>query len=420
MGRTARDNRDTFRVKPVEKIELSEKHIKFRFILVILFAIIGIGLLVYTAFSHLAVHSGWETIAVSSSAEMNCSKDFVFQYHLGVSGVSPTVEKKTLVTAYTAATVKAYQLFNNDAAFSDVRNVFYLNHHPNEIVTVDEVLYHAFEQLDEAGNRLIYLSPLYGQYDNLFTSQNDTEAFQFDPYLNEELALWFGEIADFAKNPEDVEIRLLGDNQVELFVSERYLDYAKDYMMESFIDFYWMKNAFIIDYLAQELSAQGFLYGNLSSYDGFTRNMEPDGEEYAFHLYDRWDNTVYTAATMNYNGRKSIVYLRDYPMNSVDSWHYYEAADGRISFPYVDIADGFDRCSLHNIVGYSVDAGCSEILMKLIPLYVTEKFDADAALQLCTDNIFVVYFEQGELCYTDKDLRLTDLDNLYKERKCVK
>ncbi len=49
----------------------------------------------------------------------------------------------------------------------------------------------------------------------------------------------------------------------------------------SFIDFSWMRNAFIADYLAEGLAARGFGKGALTSFDGFARNLEQGGEDFS-------------------------------------------------------------------------------------------------------------------------------------------
>lgn len=39
--------------------------------------------------------SGWTNIEASSSAEINCGDDFIFQYYVGAAGVNATAEKKS-------------------------------------------------------------------------------------------------------------------------------------------------------------------------------------------------------------------------------------------------------------------------------------------------------------------------------------
>ena len=54
--------------------------------------------------------SGWTNIEASSSAEINCGDDFIFQYYVGAAGVNATAEKKALTLLYTDSIVKAYKM----------------------------------------------------------------------------------------------------------------------------------------------------------------------------------------------------------------------------------------------------------------------------------------------------------------------
>lgn len=59
MGRTTRrDNRDLPHLKPVEKVRLSEKHIKLRIALTALFFVIGVTALIYGLLSFLGGGDG--------------------------------------------------------------------------------------------------------------------------------------------------------------------------------------------------------------------------------------------------------------------------------------------------------------------------------------------------------------------------
>ena len=54
--------------------------------------------------------SGWTNIEASSSAEINCGDDFIFQYYVGAAGVKcHRRKKKALTLLYTDSIVKAYK-----------------------------------------------------------------------------------------------------------------------------------------------------------------------------------------------------------------------------------------------------------------------------------------------------------------------
>ena len=180
MGRTVKDpNRR--QPKPVQKVQLSEKNVGRRIVLVVLFLAIGSGFLVYGFMNFLRGDSGWREISVKAGSELNCSEDFTLKYNVGAGGVSAGGEAKALSLIYTDAAVKGYRLFNIDESFDDVTNLYDINQHPNEVMTVDPVLYDALKKVSDANCREIYLGPLYASLENLCMSNDDAAAAQFDP-----------------------------------------------------------------------------------------------------------------------------------------------------------------------------------------------------------------------------------------------
>lgn len=145
MGRTVKDPNRRL-PKPVQKVWLSEKNVGRRILLVVLLLAIGSGFLVYGFMNFLHGDSGWREISVKAGADLNCGEDFTLKYNVGASGVSAGGEAKALSLLYTDAAVKGYRLFNIDESFEDVTNLYDINQHPNEVLTVDPVLYDALKK----------------------------------------------------------------------------------------------------------------------------------------------------------------------------------------------------------------------------------------------------------------------------------
>lgn len=429
MGRTVRGgNRNhTPNVRPVQKVELSEKNTRQRLIAVIVLLVIASGAFMYALNGLMSNDSGWTNIEASSSAEINCGDDFIFQYYVGAAGVNATAEKKALTLLYTDSIVKAYKMFSSDESFEEITNVYDLNQHPNETLVVDDALYHAFELIEETGSRAIYLAPVYAEYENLFFCNDDSETVSYDAYQNGEVAAYFSEVAAYSNDPSKVNVKLLGDNQVRLSVSDDYLAFAEKNYISDFIDFSWMKNAFITDYVADVMIDNGYTLGSLTSYDGFTRNLDQtsaiaklnagsdssettDGNAvYSFNMYDRQGNVIYPAGVMHYNGARSIVSLHNYPMSDKEKYNYYEFKSGDIRTRYADTADGLCRSAVNNMVAYADDMGCAEILLKVSPVYIADTMDTEAVKSLAENGIQMIYGENSVLYYTENNLKLTDL-----------
>lgn len=402
MSRTARDNRDRARPKPVERIELNEKHPGLRLVLAVVFLLIGGASLAYGVSQLFTPQSDWVTIEAGSDQGITCASEFEFLYHLGGGELSPAAEQKAVSAAYTRLCRNAFQVFHNQMEEEGVNNLYAINRHPNEELTVDGALYEALAAVERSGNRALYLGPVYERYGGVFSCWDDVQLADFDPRLSPEVAREYREYAAFANDPQAVRMELLGEGRVRLFVSREYLEFARREGVECFIDFEWMRNAFIIDYLARELAAQGYTNGVLVSYDGFVRCLDGSGEGYSLSVYDRSGEDVRAVALMAYQGPMSIVALRDYPVNAMDEARFYRLRTGEIRTPYVDIADGVARNAVSSLTGYSADKGCGEILLEMMPVYIADTLQEDALEALVRDGIDFLYCED-EVIHASQD-----------------
>lgn len=405
MKRTARDNRPN--IKPVERVELSEKHINVRLVILISSLAVAIGALVFALVGLLNGESGWREIKVNQGTEMNCSSEFIFQYDLGRSGATASAEYKKLAAIYSEITVRAYRIFNSRDLFDNVANPKYISGHPNEIITVEPILYRAFETVKNAGAREIYLGPVYEDYDALFSSDTDGQARESDPNCNTGLAEECKKIAEFASSPEDIELELLGENKIRLNVSETYQKYLDEVNASVLIDFAYMKNAFIIDWLAEEISENGFANGSITSYDGYVRNLDPSGTQYGFNIFAKSGDAVYLAGTMLYSQPTAIVSLHAYPLNeSLDQYIMYRYEDGTVRTQFIDRTDGLDRTSEDQLIGYLYGGTCTDVLMKMLGSYVGQEPDHET---LTKNGMQIVYVEGNVIRHSEKELGIGNL-----------
>lgn len=402
MKKSSRDN--TPRLKPVKQIELSEKNIKLRWVLIavlLIIALVAFGIGIHAFFS---TEPGWQQVTVSEKAP-NCSYDFVLMYDFTDYGGSASAVNRKITSMYTEQTQKAYQLFSTNDVETKLHNLYYLNNHLNETVQIDPVLYDALALIVEYNSRYPYLAPAYTEYDRIFISDNDLDAVLYDPAHNPEQSAYLAEVAKFANDPQMIQIRVLGNNQVRLEVAQEYLSFIEEYGIETVFDFGWMRNAFIADYIADALQAEGFTHGYIASYDGFTRNLDERGEPFSFNLFHRQGQDILIPAKIVYDQPMSIVFLRNYPMGQSDRWHYYAYADGGVTSTYLDPTDGMSKSAGENLVCYSKNLGCAEVLLRMAPLYITDTLDTQMISALKQNQIYAIWYEGTTLRYNDTALK---------------
>lgn len=389
-------------IQKTEHIALPEGKLTLRVVLLVAAIVVAIVSLAYGINAWVSTDAGVQEIT-ALSGEMNASADFTFYYNLGFGGVDATDERREVRTLYSEAVTDALELFSSDVESEEQVNLWYINQHPNEVITVADELYSALELLEESGMRYHYLAPLYGQYYALCNSANDQEAAQYDPRLNSAQAEFFAEAAAFARDPESIRLELLGEDRVQLYVSDEYMDCAKANAVTSFIDFTWMKNAFIADYIAQKLIDAGYTRGALISDDGFMRCLDTEtGTEYSFTFSHREGGTVYNLATLHFSGDVSIAYLHDYPLED-GGGEYYMYSDGTMRSVFLDPEDGLDRSCVPELAAYSFESGCAALALRLAPVFISCALNMDALEVLENDGVTVYYVKDGILSTTAED-----------------
>lgn len=398
----------------IESIDVEQKHLKLRIVLFAVFLVLGAAALIYGLSGFFSQQTGWQPIEREQSSQADCSDEFLLQYDIGHGDIMAKEEYNQIARLYGEVSAKAYQLFNENQLFEGVNNVAYLNAHPNEDVTVDEALYKALEKLDNAKSRQGFLAPMWEYYSLLFSCSEDWETESYDPAQNKELAELFKKIAVFAANDKDISIQLLGENKVRLNISEEYLAFGKENDIYVFFGFHYMKNAFITDYMAEALISGGFTHGVLSSFDGFTRNLDDRGTEFSLNLFDKTEKGVLCTGTLDYSKPVSIISLRSFPVNSADDARYYVMQNGEIKFPYMSIKDGSCLAAVSNLVCLSEEESCSEVLLKALDVYIGDEFRPSA---LIADGKISIVYSVDKTIWTSYDGEITDVTEGYEVKQ---
>ena len=409
MNRTARD-KTANRPKAVQKIELSGEHLNLRLVLSLAALCVAVLAIANVAVSLFSVKPGWRVIEPQSGDVVNCAGDFVFRYWLGEDeSLSPAAENKKVTLLYREATENAYELFNAEETFEGVVNPAYLSAHPNETVTVDPALYEAFALMEKYGCRQLYLAPIYRTYNTLFFCGDESETVNYDPYRNPEVADDFRTTCGYVNDPAMIRLELLGNSQVRLAVSPEYADYVKENGFTAILDFYWLRNAFVIDYLASFMQEHGMAHGLLSSYDGFTRCLWDRESGYTANLTDCRAGELYLAGKLDLQGAVSMVLLRDHRLDGDHEYTYYPMSDGTWRTAHIDPADGLCRSAVSLLVCYGQEKSCAEMLLQLLPYYIADEWDADGAVSAIEAGTELLWCRDLTVWHTEPKLTLREL-----------
>lgn len=399
MRKQANPN-DEYRVKPVKTIELSEKHLKLRIVIFIIAAAAAMFFIIFGIVQCSNVDSGFAQI----SSNFNLyDRDFTLMYNLGTKN-KPNDDHKNVISLYDQALSHAYPLFDSSSDYDGINNMKYINDHPNIDIEVSPTLYKAFKQIDGYDTRILYQAPIHSLYLSMFLQNDDDSEYEYDP-KNPEVLDWINSYLAYTNDDTKIHINLKENNTVELFVSEDYLEFAKD-NGAPFIDFSYLTNAFLMDIIADTLITNGYTRGYISSCDGYFRSLS-DLDSYTYSIGDKVEKGYLNACQMEI--KKSIrgVCYRAYDLYPNARKRYYILSDGTVRSFYIDEATGISMNSCQTMMFYSEHETIVDIVLKSNKYYINTTIDEEGINSL-SSSINTIYVTNNKVYYND-DITLKNL-----------
>lgn len=385
--------------KPVKKIELNEKNVKLRFILFILSFLVVVACAILIFVNLFKKESGFTTIEAYPT--INMQNDFVFSYDVGNTDLSITEEINNLSNKYTSLLEFSYIQFDIYSDH-DQKNINYINNHINQDIQISELLYDSIEDVVNENEKLLYLAPIYAYYNDMFSTELDLN--MLDPYQNINVQNYFKDILDYI-NSNSIKINLLSNNTINLYVSEDYINYLNENDVFYYIDFGFLKNSFIIDYIAENLLLAGYNKGNIKSYDGYFVNLDSSLDyNFVIDVLDNVNNFGSRVCNFTVKGKTSVVQFRNFMYYQNDIYRYVKMPDNSFRHIYIDHNDGLSKSSTNSLTSYSTELSCSEIALKTYRGFISDNFSLPT-----TDQIKQVWIVNTSIYYNDQSISLQNL-----------
>lgn len=395
-------------IKPVEKIELNEKNVKLRIVLLILSFCVIIASIIGIIVGLNKHDSGWSIIEAQPVSEYSCADDFVLYYNLGVTDLSSKEEEGLISAEYTKAIEYSYKLLNKYKEYDGINNLYYINNHPNEEIEIDGFLYSSLQNICTNSN-ILYTSPIVDMYEALFSANSDVEAIKYCPETNDNLKQIYQKMNLFINNKNKIELRFLDNNKVFLFVSSDYDEFLKENEFSSYIDTSFLKNAIIIDYVAQELKNNNYTYGNIRTYDGYYINLNNEGNyPFEYSLLDKSFTSYTDIASIDFVGSISIVEFRSFMLYENDTNRMRKIGDKVYSL-YFDESDGINKYSKDMITFYSKNLSCLDVALKTYKQFINDEYQ-----NLKYDDINYIYVDDKIINYTDLNIKFNMIKDGYE------
>lgn len=404
--------------EPADKVQGPQKDWKLR--VVLMAAFLGIALYFIGSGLHegLSTKPTWQEVEATGIGT-SWAGDFLFQYDFSSLQGDLSRHSKKLTAVYSEASERGYRLFSPEVREENLYNVGYLNDHPNQEMIVDPGLFQALEQVSASGDRHVFLAPAAQEYSTMFLYDDDAQAAVLDPTRNPDTRVWLAELGTYVSDPNHIRLDVTGEGKVKLTVSQEYLEFAEAYGLDTLFDFGIFQNAFLVDYLAEQITAAGYRAGYLCSFDGFTRNLDDRGTQYAQNLSHREAGRIFQPAKFSYEGPMSIVTFRNYPLSGKDRWRCYAYGTGEIVSLYLDPTDGLPKSALPELTVYSRNLSCGELALKTAQIFISDTFRQEELLELTREDMKALWFSGYDLKYTDGEnpLEILEPQSAYKLRK---
>ena len=383
MKRYARDKSDPL-VKPVEKIELSEKNLRLRAVFAIIFFVIGITAIGFGVKSCLEGNSGWQIIEIPQSKD-SLASELTVMYNPGHGDKSIASERKAVNLLCTSAMKDACLMFD---PFCEGGYITAINTSQGQPVKVPGRLYAAFEEMEKSGSRLLYYGPYYEILYQTLGAGDDYSASVTDPGMSAETRELFDKISVYVNNDNAVKLQLLENDTVKLGLSAAYAQFARENGIDVFIDFGWLKNAFAVDLVADALTDGGYTNGFVSSCDGFSRYL--NGKEYTYDvtLYKNVDGGPAEAARFGIGQIASGVLFHNMKLNSIEGVYRY--GDGKTVTLYTD-KDGSQAAAADSMYVYSSSLSCSQTALYGADAYLRKQPDTATVRSIGEKGVKTAY-----------------------------
>lgn len=388
--------------KPVEKIELNEKNVKLRAAIFFISLIVLIVSAIFIVVGLTKKESGWNQVTASPSIDINCDDDFYLSYRLGTNNSNVNAELKQLSVLYTEYLENSYVLLNEYKEYDNYTNLCTINNKINEEIEIDSFLYQSLTKILENNNRLLYSGILLDYYNLIIFADSYDTAYNLNPFYKEEKKDFVKQISNFINDDNSIKLELLGNNKVKLNVSYEYKTFCEENEFNTYLSFSYLKNAFIIDYVADKLIENNFIYGNLSTYDGYFRNLNTNGNLlYSLDILDYNGNSPAVLASFISNKALSAVQFRDFKYYVADLSRSYEFKGGKTINYYIDLSTGLPLASKTALTAYDYSSNCVDVALGLSKLFINSSFENDNSLKLIYVDGYNIYYNENGIEFSD-------------------
>ena len=277
---------------------ITKKNLWIRAIAFVLVGLIAIGAFVLTFLNLGGYEEGYNQVKGSTNKDVPLYETGIsFYYYLSGSNMDMKQTMNYLKAEYTNVLSRLYVLIDSKHDYLGYTNIYTLNNNLGTEYQVSEelydILYDAYERTLENDGYNMFAGALYSEwYEILILSEFE----EFDPLNNDKENERIKKIQEMVSDLSNFELKFRNDGNkyVTFNCSKEYLDFIKEYELESFpiIDLNLLSDAYKIEYLSSHFKKIGFTDGYITSSSGLIHVINENGINTVCSLYGRNDDGI--------------------------------------------------------------------------------------------------------------------------------
>ena len=181
------------------------------------------------------VKRGFNRIESDYSTLQSLSEEFEFYYYLDDDNLGSVSKNRTEYTKlYSSSIEKIYMLLDSYNSYENINNVYYINHHINEDIQVEEILYDSLLEIYQLDKTTLLYGNLIEFWDNQFYSIDDQQKRLNDPLNN---LVQAQKIEDFIQSYNTISLEFKENHTIHLHVPTELVSKINMNETEHYLDF---------------------------------------------------------------------------------------------------------------------------------------------------------------------------------------
>lgn len=266
------------------------------------------------------VKRGFNRIESDYSTLQSLSEEFEFYYYLDDDNLGSVSKNRTEYTKlYSSSIEKIYMLLDSYNSYENINNVYYINHHINEDIQVEEILYDSLLEIYQLDKTTLLYGNLIEFWDNQFYSIDDQQKRLNDPLNN---LVQAQKIEDFIQSYNTISLEFKENHTIHLHVPTELVSKINMNETEHYLDFSIYRNAIIMKYVKKSFIDKGYIDGYIVSNDGYVLFFGGRKNITNFSIFDNYNGYTSDIGSCDLSDCTALVTFYGFPFTSF--YPYYE------------------------------------------------------------------------------------------------